>query len=121
MYHLIKSVDVMELTNDVYKAINSYFSTLTYSGYKPYTEVDKLLVYSFVEELLTGPMSIYVTEDDYTSIINSLDCLYGTCTIPYPNYKRSMDYVITNLLDEYRITENNTLRSTTDLELRVKS
>lgn len=111
----------MELTNDVYNSINSYFSVLSHTGYKSYKEVDKLIVYCFIEELLTGTMAFYITEDDYNNIMNAIECLYGTCLIPYPDYKESFDETITNVIDEYRITESGILRGTENSELRVKS
>lgn len=111
----------MELTNEVYNSVNNYFSALKHLGYKPYSEVDKLLIFTFIEELLDGPMAYFITEDDYKSITNSLYCLYGSCMIPYPDYKKGIDSTINRVLEEYRITETGILRSTEDSELRVKS
>lgn len=121
MYHLIKDVDVMELANEVYDSINNYFSVLTHIGYKPYSDVYKLLLFSFIEELLYGPMSQYVTDDDYRAINEAIYCLYGSCMISFPDYKRSFDSVINRMPDKYRITETGVLRETEDYELRVKS
>lgn len=83
-----KEEDVaVEITNDVYGSVNTYFNTLRQLGYKDYGSVYKLLAYTFIEELLTGPMRIYVTEDDYRAISKALNCLYGSnCLIPYPQY-----------------------------------
>ena len=111
----------MELTNDVYNSVNSYFSVLSHIGYKPYSEVSGLLVYTFIEELLSGPMSFFITEDDYKSIANSVECLCGTCMIPYPAYRESFNEEVNNILDEYRVTEGGILRSTEDSKLRVES
>ena len=111
----------MELTNDVYDSVNKYFSSLKHLGYKPYSEVDKLLIFTFIEELLDGPMSLFITEEDYKSITNSLYCLYGSCMIPYPDYKKGIDPTINRVLEKYRITETGILRSIEDYKLRVKS
>lgn len=111
----------MELTNDVYNSLNSYFSVLTHTGYKTYAEVDKLIVYCFLEELLSGPLSYYVTEEDYNTIMNSIECLYGTCLMPYPDYKKGIDETVTNMLEQYRVTEDGMFRITENSELRVKS
>lgn len=111
----------MELTNDVYNSVNSYFSVLTHVGYKAYTEVDKLIIYCFLEELLSGPMAYYVTEEDYNIIMNSIECLYGTCLIPYPDYRRGVDDTVNSVVEQYRITESGVLRGTENSELRVKS
>lgn len=112
----------MELTNEVYSYINNYFSVLKYTGYKSYNEVNKLLACIFIEEMLYGPMSKYITDKDYDKITNAMQCLYGSCMIPYPEYKESYSSVINKMPDSYRATEDNILRDTeiADWELRVK-
>ena len=120
MFHLLKDVDVMELTNEVYNSVNKYFSVLSHMGYKPDKEVDNLLIFTFIEEMLYGPLSQYITDKDYKSITNAVYCLYGSCMIPYPEYKRSFDSAVNRTLDEYRITETGLLRSTESSKLRVK-
>ena len=111
----------MELANDVYKSINSYFSILEHTGYKPDNDVYKLIVFAFIEELLDSELSQYITEKDYNSITNALYCIYGTCMIPYPDYKRGIDTISRKVYDEYRITETGLFRSSDDIKLRVKS
>lgn len=118
---LRKGVDVMEITNEVYNSVNKYFSVLQNMGYKSYNEVGQLIVFTFIEEMLSGPLSQYITERDYTYIANSLDCLYGTCMIPFPDYKKAIDRITRRLPDEYRVTEDIILRQTQSLDLRVKS
>lgn len=110
----------MELTNEVYDAVNKYFRTLSHIGYKPDKEVDELIVFIFIEELLHGPLSQFVTDGDYSIINDSLYCLYGTCLIPYPNYKESFTPVVNGVFDEHRITETEILRNTEDSKLRTK-
>lgn len=110
-----------EFTNDVYESLNKYFFTLSRVGYKSYTEVNKLLALIFIEEMLHGPMSQFITEDDYRTITDSLDCLYGSCMIPYPNYKASFDGIVYKVPNEYRITENGSMRLTEKLNTRVKA
>lgn len=121
MFLLLKDVDVMELTNKVYEAINKYFSVLSHTGYKSYNEVYKLLAFIFIEEMLYGPLSQFITEDDYNEIDKALDCIYGSCMIPYPDYKRTYDSVTNKPNNEYRITESSIYRDTENLRLRVKS
>lgn len=77
----------MDVSNDLYNSLVNYFNVLSNFGYKKYTDVYKLLVYSFIEEMLTGPFRIYITEDNYRSIATVLECFYGSsCLIPYPEY-----------------------------------
>lgn len=121
MSHLIQDVVAMELTNEVYNSVNKYFSVLSHTGYKSYKEVNQLLVFTFLEEVLYGPLAQFITEDDYRVINEALYCLYGSCMIPFPDYKKSFTPVINRSLDEYRVTETDIIRSTEPLELRVKS
>lgn len=81
----------MEFPNEVSSALNRYFSTLSHTGYKSYNEVDKLLVLIFMEELLCGPMSEFITEEDYKHIYSSIVCLQGSCMIPYPSGNKGVD------------------------------
>lgn len=111
----------MELTREVYDAINRYFSVLSHIGYKSYDQVDRLLVMAFIEELLNGSMSQFITEEDYIAITNGLYCLYGTCMIPFPEYKRTIAVIAPKLPEEYRITETGSFRALESQEQRVKS
>ena len=61
------------LTKEVAGAVDRYMSILSHVGYKSYCAVDKLLVYSFIEEILTK-FSTAVTEDDYNSMAKALNC-----------------------------------------------
>lgn len=111
----------VEITNDAFEATQRYFSVLSHMGYKPDREVDKLLILLFLEEMLTGSMSYFITEADYNEINNAMYCLYGTCMIPFPAYKQAASEVVPRVLDEYRITECGELRVTDTLIPRVKS
>lgn len=111
----------MELRDEVFSSIDKYFSALSHLGYKPYDEVYKLLVFSFIEEILYGPLSIFITEEDYKHISKALECMYGSCMIPFPSYKKSYDLVVHKVPDEYRVTEEKVLRSINEDNLRIKS
>ncbi len=103
----------MEVTNDAMKAVNRYFHTLSNLGYKKDKEVERLIVYLFLEELLCGPWSQFITDKDYNDIDKALYCLYGTsCMMPYPDYKTTHIDVIKSMPDEYRISEGGILRMT---------
>lgn len=81
----------MVLHNKTYDALNNYFSLLSHTGYKSYSEVYKLLVLSFIEEMISGDMKEYITEEDYKYISSTIECLYGSCMIPYPNNNKEYD------------------------------
>lgn len=103
----------MEVTNDALNTINKYFRALSNLGYKKDKEVNNLIVFLFLEELLCGSMAQFITEKDYNTIDKALYCLYGTsCILPYPDYKDTHIDVIRSMPKEYRISENEVLRST---------
>ena len=69
------------------EAFERYFNTLSKLGYKSYSDVDKLLVLSIIEDILSGELSFFVTEEDYRSITNALYCMIGNnCLIDLPSY-----------------------------------
>ena len=74
----------MELSTEVTNVLDKYFTSLLNSGYKSYEDVNKIIIYTLIEELLCGPMSEFVTKDDYKSIMSLLYCLYDSCNIPMP-------------------------------------
>ena len=81
----------MKFPNIVSSSLERYFSSLSHIGYKSYSEVNKLLVLLFIEEILCGPMSEFITEEDRKSIYSATVCLYGSCMIPYPTGRGGVD------------------------------
>jgi hypothetical protein len=73
------------ISKEVSEALNSYMSVLSHIGYKSYCSVEKLLVYTFIEEIL-DICKTAVTEEDYNTLSNVVNCLYGSCMIPFPYY-----------------------------------
>ena len=115
----------MEILNGVFKSVSIYFNTLTQLGYKKQPDVEKLLVYNFIEEMLTGEMRYFITEEDYRKIEQALSCLYGSsCLLPYPQYAND-DYLFGHVesggLISPRITEDSNIRFTEDDRVRFKA
>lgn len=115
----------MDITNQVHNSIKTYFKDLTYFGYRKQGDVDKLLVYSFLEELLTEEMRYFIKEDDYKLISKALSCLYGSsCLIPYPQYIND-DTLFSReskLKPVPRVTEkDDDLRNTESEIIRIKA
>lgn len=111
------------LTKEVAGAIDRYMSILSHVGYKSYCAVDRLLVYSFIEEILTK-FNTAVTEDDYNSMANVLNCLYGSCMIPFLYYMKSTsesEEVPLFYYDYFRMSEDNNLKTTENNNLRLKT
>lgn len=96
------------MVNQLYDALNRYFNTLSNTGYVKQSSVEKLFVFSMIEELLCNDFRAYITESDYQYIVQALYCLYGSdCLLPYPDYYKN---------DNSRIMYNG---STSELAYRV--
>ena len=103
-------------------SINKYFHTLSVLGYKDYDSVYKLLALLFIEEILTGELSMFIDEEDYRTIINSLYCLYGSdFMIKFPSYNNIDSFIHPNKTSLIpRITETQIIRiSENDLIRKV--
>lgn len=80
--------------NLAYTGISNYFQSLQSLGYKDKKEINKLLFILFVEELIDSPLSVYITEEDYKIIENTLYCIFGTtCLIPYQQLINGTDLI----------------------------
>lgn len=113
------------IRNNVFDSLKFYFNALSIFGYKNQNNVDKLLVYNFIEELLTGEMRYFITEDDYRIIETALSCLYGSsCLIPYPRYINNDTLFDARYKEEIivpLITEDSNIRVLNDDRIRFKT
>ena len=77
----------VELYENLWESLKNYFNALSHFGYKKQSDVNKLLMYDFLVNLLEGSTRFFITEEDYKKISRALYCLYGSsCLIPYPQY-----------------------------------
>ena len=104
-------------------AFERYFNTLSKLGYKSYSDVDKLLVLSIIEDILSGELSFFVTEEDYRSITNAIYCIMGNnCLIDLPSYDTWDSAIHENKnRGSYRLTEGDVLRITEDSIFRIEA
>lgn len=103
-------------------SLDRYFVTLSQFGYKEYCSVIKLLVLSYIEEMLYNETWNPIPEKDYRDIDKALYCLYGnSCLIPYPEYINNDSlFKKTTIIGTYpRKTEDSILRSALQNILRV--
>ena len=107
----------------VYNSLTSYFTSLKNIGYRKQSDVNRLLVFIAIQELLDNDFRGLVAEEDYDIINKALYCLYGsTCLIPYPDYynNRTMRTMYTGSMSElaHRVEglEKDTAAMSTDLE-----
>lgn len=112
-----------EVTNITENTINRYFNSLSKLGYKNYTDVYKIIILTFLEELLGYDFFEFVSEEDYTAIMQAIYCLAGnTCIIEFPSYAtydsifRKSDVDLTP-----RITEGGILRTSERYNMKAKA
>ena len=78
------------MVNIAYEAVNRYFNHLSNVGYFKQSDVNKLILITFIQELLDQDFRGLVSENDYDAINRALYCLYGSsCLIPYPDYYKN--------------------------------
>lgn len=115
----------MDILNQVADSMSYYFNALKQFGYKKQEDVNKLLAFIYIEEMLTGDMRNFIKEDDFRVIEQALSCLYGsTCLIPYPkqpNTDTLFGHLTNGSLIEPRITEDSNIRFTEDNRVRFKA
>lgn len=122
--HQRKEDAAVELVKNLFKSLKIYYNNLFNTGYKKYSDVNKLLVFDFITELLTGDMRIYINEDDYRIIQKALNCLYGSsCLIPYPTYLNNNNLfgnVFSNSMIVRATEVGNIVRISEDAQIRIK-
>ena len=108
------------ITDISYKAVNRYYKVLSTFGYYNQEEVNKMLVLFHIEELLNGQMQVYLSDEDIKIISKALNKLYGSnCLIDYScNFNNDSIYGIMKRTFIPRITEDNMLRITENLNIR---
>lgn len=114
----------MEILNETFGSLSSYFDALGKFGYMNDKEVEKLLMFIFIEELVTGELREFITEADYRDIEKALYCLYGSsCLIPYPDLANadSIWHRTDSSILLPRITEDNIIRFSEDDRMRFKA
>lgn len=103
---------------NLYNSLKKYYNHLFNTGYAVPSDTEKLLVYTFIEEIFEYSLVPYIEEEDYLTIGNALNCLYGsTCVLPHPEIKCSNYFLpeeIGTPVVEFRRSEDGTLRDSED-------
>ena len=75
----------------------------------------------YLVDMIQGPFSQYITEDDYDLINVAFYTLYGTtCLIPYPVFAMNHSILNTGRIGfNLRFTENTQIRNTQGLLFRT--
>lgn len=102
--------------------IDRYFKHLSNFGRINNSNKDNLLITLFISQMLEGPMSYYVNEDDYKILDSLLYCINGqSCLIDYSKYSKNKSIFIysTHDLNPTKLTEDDfMIRTTGDGEIR---
>lgn len=96
-----------------------YYNTVTKLGYADINAVDKLIVATWINDVLMGRYDIIVNEQEYKMLENLYMCMEGSCFIPYSNYCRTAtvnksfdrDYIRTTENDLERLLQSGNLRT----------
>ena len=98
-----------EIIDVAIKALQKYFTTLSYLGYIKDEDVKKILVLLLLEELL-NQWYPFVTENDYRIISKSLYKFGNDCIIEFPDYIRYQTNLKSTDFENLRKSEDNLLR-----------
>lgn len=75
------------MVEQVYNSLNKYFIHLGNTGYVKQSSVERLLLFTLIQEFVDNVLGLYLTKEDYLEINKALYCLYGSdCMIEYPDY-----------------------------------
>lgn len=70
----------------LYRALTTYFKTLTKTGYKGYDIVEKLLVIDFIHDIFNSEWKVYVRDEEIKLMENLLYQFLGsTCEFSFPS------------------------------------
>lgn len=73
------------MDNIIYNTLETYFNILKYTGYRNYTDVYKIVVLQFIQELRDNELRYYITDNDKKAMQDLLYQLFGsTCEISFP-------------------------------------
>lgn len=75
------------MVNLEYNILSNYFKHLSNTGYYKQTELNKMILYITILDLLNNDFRGLISNEDYNIINKALYCLYGSsCLIPFPDY-----------------------------------
>lgn len=78
------------MVEQVYNSLSKYFIHLGNTGYVKQSSVERLFLFTLIQEFVDDVLGLYLTKEDYLEINKALYCLYGSdCMIEYPDYYNS--------------------------------
>lgn len=110
-----------DLTKYVDTSIENYFKSLSYKGYLNDRDTNNLLILTFLEEMLYYKFSDYITQKDYTIIMEALNELYNSsCILGNLEFKDYSELVFDIINHPIRSTEGGIIRFTEEGSVRTK-
>lgn len=110
-----------QITQVVALALVNYFNYLSAFGYKKHGSAERLLVAILIDDLLNSELSMYLSEDNYKTIIRAYyNIAENECLINFPAFSEYQAAIRnTKKLPKFRAAENSMLRVTEDIIYRV--
>lgn len=107
------------ITNALADGFEKYYNTVSKLGYVDINAIDKLIVATWINDVLMGRYDIIVTEQQYKILENLYMCMEGSCFVPYSHYCRTAtvnkrfdrDYIRTTENDLERLLQSGNLRT----------
>jgi hypothetical protein len=96
-----------------YDSIKDYFKILKSTGYVKKSEVHKILILSFIEEMLDDKFFEFITDKDYNVFVNTINKLCSTSgIIRFPSFEIYTDMIQkVRTYSKYKTTEDSSLRT----------
>ena len=121
---------ISKIPEQLMQTIDNYYNILEQTGYYNYSSVCKILVLSFIDDLLNTEFNSFISEDDYKLIVDILNCFTSSdCLIPYSEFTEYTNVTNSSIdkndnpsvLASYsnRITEDYNLRIAQDSSFRI--
>lgn len=121
---------ISKIPEQLMQTIDNYYNILEQTGYYNYSSVCKILVLSFIDDLLNTEFNSFISEDDYKLIADILNCFISSdCLIPYSEFTEYTNATNSSIdkndnpsvLASYsnRITEDYNLRIAQDSSFRI--
>lgn len=108
---------MLDLDITISEALNKFYKTLSYTGSVPAKTTKQLLLATYLRDFLEDYQGL-INEEDYNAISKVLDCMYGTCYMPYSSYNKMLPAPVFYVQKYNRLSETSQVRISEHSELR---
>lgn len=113
---------ISKIPEQLMQTIDNYYNILEQTGYYNYSSVCKILVLSFIDDLLNTEFNSFIYEDDYKLIADILNCFTSSdCLIPYSEFTEYTNATNSSIdkNDNPSVLASYSNRITEDYNLRI--